>query len=278
MQILEAEEISHNLTALQLEIEKELEEVSSRKRPISKVTGKLINDVECENQELDQFVQKSTMEAIEECIRIPKEENNLKLSEGKGIPPSFSTLGLTSEPVQSDADPIPEITTDGELITDDLDDDELDQYILTDKESKFKDTLWMKINENYLQEQKEREEKLAKEKEEGKPEKKRKKYATKKSKNAPAASTAGEAIEKMLQEKKMSTKINYDVLKSLTLLPEKEATDGPTFSRIRLGSVSEAPQKIVAKKEPVGKKISIKTQEVEEVPVVNDNDNELGMC
>lgn len=96
------------------------------------------------------------MEAIEECIKEPGFEKNAKLSEGKGIPPSFRTLGLTSDTVQNNSEPDPNTTVpgDGELIADDLDDDELDQYILTDKESKFKDTLWMKINENYLQEQK----------------------------------------------------------------------------------------------------------------------------
>ncbi len=35
------------------------------------------------------------------------------------------------------------------------------------------------------------------------------------------ASTAREAIEKMLQEKKISTKINYDVLRTLTADLEK---------------------------------------------------------
>lgn len=60
-----------------------------------------------------------------------------------------------------------------------------------------------------------KEEKLAKEKEEGKPEKKKRRNVRKKQPTGPASS-AGEAIEKMLQEKKVSSKINYDVLKSLT--------------------------------------------------------------
>jgi Brf1-like TBP-binding domain len=48
---------------------------------------------------------------------------------------------------------------------------------------------------------------------EGKPEKKKRKAQRKKS-SAPC-STAGEAIEKMLKEKKLSQKINYDALKQL---------------------------------------------------------------
>ncbi len=40
------------------------------------------------------------------------------------------------------------------------------------------------------------------------------------------ASTAGEAIEKIIQEKKISSKINYDVLRSLTS-PSTPSTPGP---------------------------------------------------
>lgn len=59
-----------------------------------------------------------------------------------------------------------------------------------------------------------KEELRAKEKEEGK-DKKRKIRGSYKKKVACNASTAGEAIGKMLAEKKMSAKINYDILKSL---------------------------------------------------------------
>lgn len=75
-----------------------------------------------------------------------------------------------------------------------------------------------------------KEEKLKKEKEEGKPEKKKRKVVRKKQTAGPANST-GEAIEKMLQEKRISSKINYDVLKRLTALPVKsEADSGSTVS------------------------------------------------
>lgn len=97
------------------------------------------------------------------------------------------------------------------------------------------------MNAEYLVKEKEKEEKRLKETEEGKPEKKRRKTTKK---NKTPANTAGEyffsvfyyvsiriiiiyhsvrfyssfegeAIEKMLQEKKISSKINYEALKIL---------------------------------------------------------------
>lgn len=63
-----------------------------------------------------------------------------------------------------------------------------------------------------------RAEKLQKEREEGKTtERKRKRAVRKKAASGPASS-ASEAIEKILQEKKISTKINYEVLKTLNAI------------------------------------------------------------
>lgn len=42
------------------------------------------------------------------------------------------------------------------------------------------------------------------------------------------ASTAGEAIEKMLQEKKISSKINYEVLRDLNRVPDAKAESSPS--------------------------------------------------
>merc|ERR1719209_501212 len=100
-----------------------------------------------------------------------------------------------------------------------IDDDEIESFLLSPEEVKFKTQLWMKVNEEYLAEQRE---KLRKEKEEreemikqGKdPDKKKKVYRKRKS---GTSDTAVEAIEKMVAEKKISTKINYDVLKNLTV-------------------------------------------------------------
>ncbi|KAF4089885.1 hypothetical protein AMELA_G00043380 [Ameiurus melas] len=102
----------------------------------------------------------------------------------------------------------------GELDLSGIDDDELEWYILNEKEVKIKTDLWMLENADYLKEQKEKEEKIAKEKELGiYKEKKRRRPAQRR---APInASTADEAIEKMLEQKRISSKINYDVLKDL---------------------------------------------------------------
>uniref|UniRef100_A0A7N5ZXC4 B-related factor 1 n=1 Tax=Anabas testudineus TaxID=64144 RepID=A0A7N5ZXC4_ANATE len=90
-----------------------------------------------------------------------------------------------------------------------LDCDFVMQYILNDKEVQVKTELWLKQNAEYLQEQKEKEERIQKEKEQGTyKEKNKKKY---KKREQIEASTAGEAIEKMLEKKKISSKINYDV-------------------------------------------------------------------
>lgn len=105
------------------------------------------------------------------------------------------------------------------LDLDGLDDDEINGYILSETEAVQKDRLWKQMNAEYLQLAKEREERAAKEREDGKPEKKKRRG---KKKPIGPSSSAGEAIEKMLQEKKISSKINYDILKSLTAPTEKE--------------------------------------------------------
>ncbi|XP_077092732.1 BRF1 general transcription factor IIIB subunit a [Siphateles boraxobius] len=115
----------------------------------------------------------------------------------------------------------------GELDLNGIDEDEIDHYILNEKEVKVKTELWMLQNADYLKEQKEKEERIAKEKEEGtyKERKPRKKSARR---HEPInASTADEAIEKMLEQKRISTKINYDVLKDLNKSSPKSPTHQP---------------------------------------------------
>ncbi|KAK2826773.1 hypothetical protein Q5P01_020987 [Channa striata] len=96
-----------------------------------------------------------------------------------------------------------------------IDDSEIELYLLNDKEVKIKTALWMAENSDYLKEQKEKEAKIAKEKELGIY--KEKKPRGSKRRAPIRASTADEAIGKMLEQKKISSKINYDVLKDLNV-------------------------------------------------------------
>ncbi|CAG0914826.1 unnamed protein product [Notodromas monacha] len=98
---------------------------------------------------------------------------------------------LIQPAIPADEDDCKRLTSAGGL---GIDDKEIDSYLLNNEESRLKSMLWAKVNAEYLREQR------------------------------------GEAIEKMLQEKKISSKINYDVLRNLRAMngpDEQGAEDSP---------------------------------------------------
>ncbi|XP_075963452.1 BRF1 general transcription factor IIIB subunit a isoform X2 [Anarhichas minor] len=133
-----------------------------------------------------------------------------------GPMPTAATLGLPEgigdgKGNDGDAD-------GGELDLSGIDDSEIELYLLSDHEIQVKTALWMAENSDYLKEQKEKEAKIAKEKELGIYKEKKPRGPSRK--HPPIrANTADEAIGKMLEQKKISTKINYDVLKDLNIKP-----------------------------------------------------------
>ncbi|XP_069391612.1 BRF1 general transcription factor IIIB subunit a isoform X2 [Paralichthys olivaceus] len=137
-----------------------------------------------------------------------------------GTMPTASTLGL-SESIGSCIGHEKENDGDadsGELDLSGIDDNEIELYLLDDREIKIKTALWMAENSDYLKEQKEKEAKIAKEKELGTYKEKKPRGPSKKRASI-RARTADEAIGKMLEQKKISSKINYDVLKDLNIKP-----------------------------------------------------------
>lgn len=173
-----------------------------------------------ESEETDKFIRNSTLDVINECLEDDGDNSgadNKRYS--RGIAPDIAAMcAPVVDYKKTDAENEQTNQTDtGELDIDGLDDEEIDGYIMTEDESKYKDEMWNKLNADYLREAKAKEERLAKEKEEGKPEKKKRRVSRKK--NIGPSNTASEAIEKMLQEKKISTKINYEILKTLTAPP-----------------------------------------------------------
>ncbi|XP_043804266.1 transcription factor IIIB 90 kDa subunit [Apis laboriosa] len=218
------ENIDTEINELQAEIDKQLEDHRLGKAKKRKDAAVI------EKEDTDRFIRESNLDVIKNYVEndIDDPDNEIQNSELNnannrliiGLGPNIASMGLISannrENETKDSININFENNSGEIDVADLDDEELDSYIMSEKEAQFKHNLWNKVNAEYLIQQKEREEKRQKEKEEGKPEKKRRR-TTKRNKSQAPANTAGEAIEKMLQEKKISSKINYEVLKSLNV-------------------------------------------------------------
>lgn len=204
-------------TDLQREIDNYLD-METRKRS----NRKRRNEVS-ESEETDKFIQSSTLEVINECLVDDPDDVDAE-AENRGIAPDIAAMcaPATIEYQRNDIDN----DATGELDIDGLDDAEIEGYIMTEDESKYKDEMWNKLNADYLKEARAKEERLQRERDEGKPEKKKRRVN--RIKKIGPSNTAGEAIEKMLQEKKISSKINYDILKTLTESTNEEANKSAT--------------------------------------------------
>ncbi|KAL6088049.1 hypothetical protein STEG23_021283 [Scotinomys teguina] len=131
--------------------------------------------------------------------------------------PTAASLGISDsirECISSPSGDPKDTSGDGELDLSGIDDLEIDRYILNESEARIKAELWMRENAEYLREQREKEARIAKEKELGIYKEHKPKKSCKR-REPILASTAGEAIEKMLEQKKISSKINYSVLRDL---------------------------------------------------------------
>lgn len=259
----------HELTELQKQIDAHLE------KDLGKYTGNIMRqltrgqkedksktqftDKELEIEESRQFIEESNAEVIKELIEKNTDTENkphvgVSSAVIEGLRPDIEAICRVTQNDLEDVERAKQ-PVETELRFDDLDDDELDQYVLTEQEALTKLDMWKNLNAEYLREQVEREERMAKEREEGKPEKKKRKA---RKKVIGPSSSAGEAIEKMLQEKKISSKINYDILKTLTesigtLTGEKdgEASADKTVPKT-LEEVKESP--VILEEGPISSK------------------------
>ncbi|XP_028993792.1 BRF1 RNA polymerase III transcription initiation factor subunit a isoform X2 [Betta splendens] len=182
-----------------------------------------------------------------------------------GPMPSAATLGLT-ESIRTCIGNEKEndgAVDSGELDLSGIDDGEIELYLLSDKEVQIKTALWMAENSDYLKEQREKEAKIAKEKELG-IYKEKKPRGTSRRRAPIRASTADEAIEKMLEQKKISSKINYDVLKDLNIKPgaslarkAESPKAAPSASKLsaRKRSTARAPLSLSTPLSTLGKRL-----------------------
>merc|ERR1719369_1019340 len=276
------------------------------------------DDIKCKAlDDLDSFLQgEATVTDIAECLDSASElcSEGLSLdsllmpppsphgvrirSQGQGsdrvgnIAPCSPGLGLKNsveeymKPIDGEAgtDTIHDDCTDDELDLTGIDDEEIESYLMSPKEVKFKTHLWMKVNKEFLKEQ---EEKLKREKEEREemikqgldPDKKKKVY---RKRSHGVSNTAVEAIEKMAVDKKISTKINYDVLKNLSVVPKKSTDDlvkSPSKEEISPSEISSMPSSLKnfpsiamrgSKKMKVDKKPTLVTRAVPKKLVISD--------
>ncbi|XP_013192202.2 transcription factor IIIB 90 kDa subunit isoform X1 [Amyelois transitella] len=232
--LIEEEDGEKELTELQKEIDAQLEKDNFRRKKAAatatpaSLLGLVADTGSVEDADASRFAAEDTLNLIGEIASDGAKEKTLGTTERlkleKGLAPDLAVIGLGQSEEKSDKDkfvkPEPKQQQYGkdlyadELLLSERDEDYIDSLIMSEEEAKHKTVLWHKINAGYLKEQKIKEELRAKEKEETK-DKKKKVRGSYKKKVACNAATAGEAIEKMLAEKKISTKINYDILKSL---------------------------------------------------------------
>ncbi|XP_019849314.1 PREDICTED: transcription factor IIIB 90 kDa subunit-like [Amphimedon queenslandica] len=123
-----------------------------------------------------------------------------------------------------------------ELDLEGIDDEEIEQMLLSEEEVKIKSQLWFAENGDFLKEMEARKERLAavEAKKEGNKGKRTVHRPKKDRTHQSPAATAGEAIERMLVEKKLSSKINYDVLRDLERERELEMSSDMSSTATRI--------------------------------------------
>ena len=233
-------DLTKEFTNMRLEIEKVLNERKNKLRMKHAtadvaVSGQVPLDQDVlqrsdkEASDAVQFIAESTMESIQECMSVDGKNLIQQDNSMPDILPTTSSMGLKQSIEESmqtrPSEPVPEET--GILDLDGIDDDEIDSYILTDREKESKTSFWMSFNKAYLDEVEKKKEVERLEEEEriknGLPPKKR--IQKKRKKSIGPANTAGEAMERMLKVKKLSSKIDYSVLKNLNSDEKDDCSD-----------------------------------------------------
>uniref|UniRef100_A0A8R1E3D5 Cullin_Nedd8 domain-containing protein n=1 Tax=Caenorhabditis japonica TaxID=281687 RepID=A0A8R1E3D5_CAEJA len=128
------------------------------------------------------------------------------LQQFKQYGPTLESLGIRK--TNDVPEFLPPVTHQTVTIDEDISDSEIDSYILTESEVAIKTDYWMKANGDIM---KVIEERKREREENGDVKKKRK---TPRQKNVACTSVLN-AMEKVIQEKKLSNKVNYEMLKDL---------------------------------------------------------------
>lgn len=192
-------------------IDDKLEEFRVQKQRHYKSLMSSDNELVTEDNAVEKIVERETVDVLSKVLDGDDDEEETVLERLKEFRPTAKTLGLTHRSTGLEVI-VAEVTErneedDGELDLTGIDDEEIDSYILNETERLSREDLWNKVNTEYLAE------KDAAEEEEASKVPKRKQH---KRKRAPCVATsANEAVETMLHEKRISSKINYKKLSEI---------------------------------------------------------------
>ncbi|RCN43109.1 transcription factor TFIIB repeat-containing domain protein [Ancylostoma caninum] len=215
-----AAEMEKEVIPIEEELERALEKKRREKFKQTRYAKLVADDPEVGTAE-EALVRDEVMDTV---YRAVDEDDRPETNNYRQYGPSLQSLGITQSPstangvstLSSSAPLPPQDWPDGSLDLTGIDDDEIDSYILTSRESEVKERFWMKLNGEHLKEmerrRKEREEEEAKEKDN--PTKKKRRRVVPHRQNL-ASNTAIEAMEKIIHEKKLSNKVNYEILKEI---------------------------------------------------------------
>lgn len=209
-------EFEEEISKFQKMIDEKLEEGRASRQKRFKSLMATDDELVTEENAIEKIVERETADILTKVLD-SEEEGDTVLERLKEFRPTAKNLGLVRSPNLdvSIAEKSPPPQDDGELDLAGIDDDEIDSYLLTESEQQSREDLWNKVNTEYLQEK-------DKEAEEEAPKVVKRKQQ--KRKRAPCVATsANEAVETMLHEKRISSKINYEVLSAIMTTDIKES-------------------------------------------------------
>jgi transcription factor IIIB subunit 2 len=143
------EEEAESITELQQEIEMQL-----NRNARMKCRKKKDRSAE-EIQETNRFIQESTLGTINQIIQEEAIDDPDNVKEPvKELGPDIASMGLASSLDDTSNAVQPPLPLEVDLTFDDIDDEELESYIMSEHESQNKNAIWLKRNAAFLEEQK----------------------------------------------------------------------------------------------------------------------------
>ncbi|ULU05227.1 hypothetical protein L3Y34_017737 [Caenorhabditis briggsae] len=210
----QAESMSYQLGEMEAHVEAALDK--KRKEKFSKSPyAKLISEG-LENSGLekgaDEMVRNEILNSVFDAVEEEEPCSSNSLEKYDKYRPSLESLGIKPAETQEELPRISSIPVDDVDI--EISDSEIDSYILTESEVAIKTDYWMKANGEVMKAIEERK----REREEN-GDFKRKRKSTKKTETV--CTSAASAVEKVIAEKKLSNKVNYEMLKDLETMGGK---------------------------------------------------------